>query len=81
MSTGRRIFAGGLGEELLGQIDLVALDEALADFLPLGEEEGVGHGAADQQRVGLGEELLDDGDLVGNLGSAEDRDERAVRVR
>ena len=66
----------GLGQQAFGQFDLVALDEALADFLALGEEERVGHRAADQERVGFAEQLLDDIDFVGDFGPAEDRDER-----
>ena len=37
-----------------GQLDLVLLDQRVADGLPLGLQEGVGHGAADEQRVHLG---------------------------
>ena len=68
-------FPAGLGEEAFGEIDLVALDEAFADFLALGEEEGVGHGAADEEGVALAEELLDDVDFVGDFCAAEDGDE------
>lgn len=39
--------------------------------MALGLEEGVGHAAADEDAVGLAEELVDDGELVGDLGAAE----------
>jgi len=52
----------------------------IADFLALGEEEGVGHRAADEERVGLVSSLLDDVDFVGDLGATEDRDEGALWV-
>ena len=49
--------------------------------LPLRAEERVGHGAADQERVApASSRLLDDADLVGDLGAAEDGDERPLRV-
>ena len=67
-----------LAQQLAGQVHLVALDQALADLFVLSEEEGVGHRAADEQRVGLVQQRLDDVDLVGDLGAAEDRDERAL---
>ena len=43
---------------------------------PCGLEERVGHGAADEERVDLAEQVLDDLELVRDLGAAEDRDER-----
>ena len=38
---------------------------------PLAFEEGVRHAAADEDAVGLAEQLVDDGELVGDLGAAE----------
>ena len=55
---------GGLGERGLRYVDLVGLDERLAGGLALGVEEGVGHGAADEQRVHLAEQGVDDLNLV-----------------
>ena len=46
--------------------------------MTLGTKERVGHGAADQERVDLGHEMLDDLDLVGDLGAAEDRHQGTV---
>ena len=51
-----------------------------ADLVALGGEERVGHGAADQHRVGDGEHVPDEADLVGDLEAAQDHDERPRRV-
>ena len=62
-------------EDPLRVIDAVVLGEALADALALRQQEGVGHPAAEDEQVDLGEQVVDDGDLVGHLGAAEDRRE------
>jgi hypothetical protein len=49
-----------------------------AGGLTLGVEEGVGHGTTDQDRIDLVEQGVDDSDLVGDLGAADDGDEGAV---
>ncbi len=67
----------GFGEGGAGDVEFVGFDEGLAGFVALGEAEGVGHGAADEDSVGLFEEAVDDVDLVGDLGAAEDDDEGA----
>ena len=64
----------GLVQDDQGDLDLVVLDERLADPQALGLQEGVGHGAADQDVIGFAEEALDDLDLVGDLGPAQDGD-------
>ena len=51
-----------------------------AGLVALGAEEAEAHRAADQDRVGEVEEAVDDADLVGHLGAAEDDDERPRRV-
>lgn len=61
----------GALDVLLDGRDLVLLEEGDADLVALGLEEGVGHAAADEQAVGLAEQLVDDGELVGDLGPAE----------
>ena len=38
-------------------------------------QEGVGHAASDDERVDLGRQDLEDGQLVGHLGAADDGDE------
>ena len=42
--------------------------------IALGCEEGIGHAAADDELVALGQQILDDGDLVADLGATEDGD-------
>ena len=50
----RREFDG-----LLGIVQPVLLDPAVANAVPHGLEEGVGHGPADDDRVGLGQQVVD----------------------
>ena len=57
----------------LGVEETVADRHALQDLL-----EGEGHAAADDDLVGLFEEIVDQRDLVGDLGPAEDRQQRAL---
>ena len=57
---------------LLGEVDLVGLQQTVAHLIAHGLHEGVGHAAADDDLVHLGEQVLDDGDLVGDLGAAQD---------
>ena len=73
--------AVGLGgrEDPPRVVDPVRLGQALADRLALGEQERVGHPAAEDEHVDLGEQVVDDLDLVRHLGPAEDRGERARR--
>ena len=61
-------------------VEQVFLDQRLADRHAPRLEEGVGHRAADQQRVDLGDQVLDDLELVGDLGAAEHGDERTLRM-
>ena len=76
----QQLDALGLGfvERGLGDVDLVGLDQRLAGGLAERVEEGVGHAAADQQRVGLVQQVVDDVDLAGDLGAADDGDEGPV---
>ena len=68
-------------EDALRRVELVVLDEGLADRVALGLEEGVGHAAADHEGRGVLEEGLEHGDLGGDLGAADDGDEGLLRVR
>ena len=74
--------AGVLGalEVLPADLDLVLLEEALPDLVALGLEEGEDHPAADQQRVRLAEQVVDDAELVGDLRAAEHDDVGPLRV-
>ncbi len=71
-------FGFGLGEGGFGYVDLVGFDERFAGVLALRVEEGVGHASADDDGVGFVEEVVDDLDLVGDFGSADDGDEGLV---
>jgi len=68
------------GEEPSGVVDAVVLGQALADRLALGEKERVRHAAAQDQDVDLRQEVVDDADLVRDLGPAQDRRERPPRI-
>lgn len=72
--------AGVLGalHVLLDDLHLVLLEQGDADLVALGVEEGVGHAAADEDAVGLAEQLVDDGELVGDLGAAQDHHVRTL---
>ena len=59
-------------------LDPIGLDERGAHGLAARREERVGHRAADQQRVGVRRERLEHGELVGDLGAAEDHEQRAL---
>ena len=61
----------GLGEVALDRLDLVGLEQARADLVPLRGEEGEEHAAADQQPVDPGQQVRDDAELVGDLRAAE----------
>ena len=82
-STGRTTrtpFFAAADEDPPRVLDAVGLGEALADRLALGEQERVGHAAAEDEHVDLREQVVDDLDLVRDLGAAEDRGERPRRA-
>ena len=82
-SCGQPELAVGVGGELehaLGELHPLLLDQRVAGPVTLGAEEAEAHRAADQDPVGGLEEALDHPDLVGDLGAAEDDDERPCRV-
>ena len=61
-------------------VDLVLLEQALADLVALGLEEREDHAAADQQPVDRAEQVVDDAELVRDLGAAEHDDVRPLGV-
>ena len=71
---------GSLLNHLTGIVQPVFFEQGLADAVALGLQEGIGHAAADDDGVSLFEQVVDDGDLVGDLGAAEDSDEGALRI-
>ena len=62
------------------QIHLILLAQRGADRAALRLGEGVGHAAADDDGVALVDQVVDDVDLVRDLGAAQNGDERAGRV-
>ena len=69
-----------LFHELFRKLDLVLLEEAVAHLVAQRRAEGVRHAAADDERIALADEALDDADLVGDLRTAQDGDEGTHRV-
>ena len=83
MSTGSTIstpFVAACVEVAADRVDLVLLEQALADLVALSLEEGEDHAAADEEPVDRVEQVVDDAELVGDLGAAQDDDVRALRV-
>ena len=64
--------AGGVGH--------VALGQRAADVDALGEQEGVGHAAADGQAVQLADQVFQEVQLGRDLGPADDTDDRLLRI-
>ena len=66
-STGRTTrtpLLRGRRQDPPGVLDPVGLGQALADRLALREQERVGHPAAEDEHVDLGQQVVDDPDLV-----------------
>ena len=68
----------GLLEHLAGALDPVLFLEGLTNGQALSQEEGVGHAATDDQGVSGVDEVIENADLGGNLGTADDSDEGAL---
>ena len=67
-------------EQLARGLEVLVLAQRVADRVALGGEEREAHRAADEDRVGALQEGVEHADLVGHLGAADDRHERARRV-
>ena len=76
-----RAAAAGACEHVAGDVERSSSTSESPTAWPLRLQERVGHGAADQERVDLVDQVLDHLDLVGDLGAAEDGDERPRRDR
>ena len=61
----------GPGDEVTDRVDLVGLDARGPDVVALGAQEGEAHRPADRDRVDAAEQVLEHGQLVGDLGPAE----------
>ena len=70
----------GLLQRCARDVELVHFDERFTGSLSLRVEERVRHGAADEQRIHLAEQRVDDFDFVRDLCPANDGDERTVRL-
>jgi hypothetical protein len=70
----------GLVQECARHVHAVRLDERLPRLQSHGAVEGAGHRTPHEHGVHLGQQLFDHVDLAGDLGAAEDRDERALRL-
>ena len=82
-STGRTSsmpLCSRVGDQPLAGLDLVGLQQRVADPVALGGQERVAHAAADEQSVDALEQVGDHAELVGDLRAAQDDDVRAVRV-
>ena len=73
-------FVGSLLNHFTGVVQSVFFQKRLADLLALSLQEGIGHTAADDDGVGLLEEVIDDSNLVGDFCAAKDSDKGALRV-
>ncbi|EGE56036.1 hypothetical protein RHECNPAF_770084 [Rhizobium etli CNPAF512] len=69
----------GLDHDLLGGLGEIMFAERLADIGAAGGDEGVGHAAADDERVDLLDEVHQQVDLGRDLGTADNCDHRADR--
>mmetsp|Transcript_52596 Transcript_52596/g.122416 ORF Transcript_52596/g.122416 Transcript_52596/m.122416 type:complete len:350 (-) Transcript_52596:501-1550(-) len=75
-------FSLGLLHELGRKLSTVLVEERLANFHAKADfHEGVGHAAAEDELVGLVNEVLDDQHLVRNLGSSDNGRERPLHLR
>ncbi len=62
------------------KVELLLLDQRIADLEPLRLEERECHPAADHQHIDLRQQVLDDVDLPGDLRAAEDGDVRTPGI-
>ncbi|MPM50421.1 hypothetical protein SDC9_97160 [bioreactor metagenome] len=67
----------GLFHHVFAIIHLFKVDERRTHLVALGREEGVRHAAADDQRIHLAQQIVDDVQLIGHLGAAQNGDKRA----
>ncbi len=73
--------AGGLGcvQRLFGGFEQVVFAQRRADLMAERLQEGIGHAAADQERVDVADQVLQDFQLAGNFGAADDRHKGTLR--
>ena len=71
--------AAALAENVSCRVDLIGLDQRIADRDPLGHEKGIRHPAPDQDTIQLGQQVEDQTDLVGDLGTSQESPCRDAR--
>ena len=67
-------------DHFLAVVKLGVIHKRSADFVALCLDEGICHAAADDEGIALFKKIGDDVQLVSNLGTAEDCDERTNRI-
>src|SRR5205807_5161735 len=65
-------------EQLLAVLYAIRFQQRVADLVSLGDKEGETHAAPDQQLIGPLQQRLDDTELVADLRSAKNDDERPL---
>ena len=70
--------AGSIGQNLVGQVELVGLNLGVTHILALSGKEGVSHSTTDDEGLTLLHELGEHLNLVGNLGTTHDNNERLL---
>ena len=70
----------GLGHHVLAVVQLLVVHQGGAHAAALSGQEGEGHAAADDQGVYLLQKVIDDVQLVGNLGAAQNGDEGTLGI-
>ena len=78
-SVGSTILSPRLVEQPPAGVDLVLLQQRVADRMALGRQEGEAHPAADEQPVDPGQQRVDDRELVADLRAAEHDDVGPLR--
>ena len=72
--------AAGVGQQPAAGLDLVGLEQRVADLVALRGQEGEAHPTADEQPVDLRQQRVDHGQLVADLAAAEHDDVGPLRV-
>ncbi len=76
---GKQDLAPLLVEDAPARVDLIGLEQRVADALALGGEEREAHRPTDHERVDHTQQRFDDAELVGDLGASEHGHERPLR--
>ena len=77
---GEQDLAPLLVEDPPARVDLIGLEQRVADALALGGEEREAHRPADHERVDHTQQRFDDAELVGDLGASEHGHERPLGI-